>query len=372
MRPACQTVRMLRLALILLLLPVTLAQAQPERERLVGISDLCDSLLSADAALRDRAIIELGLLTAPRAEELGRELLTRPALEACKALGLIGTSTGPFIGACAAACLDSNDAALRNAALQVLLDAPLGAMRRGGEAFIRGKRLERLKTMLTDAESLRPICESLPEVKELPRAPVERSLRLAILADRHLGSPGFIGLLRALAQLMVGHEEAVPKAEAEGAEPEANAAEDAQVAAQAERLRRQAAALFEAIWIAPPGAQFNYVPGAPLADRSAAVARLSARLAEMEIREVSLGSSKFRGVRLGDYLLEVLASDVTDIAAAGYLRLRWWKGEELPLEGDDYSRTVDELNAMGKRERAQLRNDLRRWWESWRNETEPK
>jgi hypothetical protein len=206
------------------------------------------------------------------------------------------------------------------------------------------------------------LCEGIEETNDIPRPPVERGLHLAILADCYFGAPGLTGLLRALGRLMVGTEPAA----------DGDAAATKEARAQQERLRRQSAAMFEAIWVGAPGAQFNYVPNAPLEDRRRAVERLNARLTEMENREHEIGASKVRGVRLGDYLIGLFASDVNEVVAAAYLRLQWWRGDEVAIEGANYGAHVERINAMGRRDRLALRAELRRWWETYRAETEPK
>lgn len=389
--------------LVLFCLASARAQEAPapaaEPSRALGGLAICDLLLSSSAALRDRGMAALNNLSDARAEEVGNAILSRPVLEARRLIALVGRSTGASAVVAAIVCLDSKEAELRNRALDAMMDVPLAALRKAGDHHLKESRRNTLRAMLMDKDSLQPFCEGLPEVDGLPRAPVERTLRLAILVDRYYGAAGFVGLLRTLGEMMIGEEDGKEEPEpakeeaeekdgdkqpAEEAEPgkdgeKGEVDQAAELRAHSQRLRRQAAVLFETIWMVAPGAQFNYVVNAPIAERRKAVARINTVLTEMESREFTLGPGKLKGVRFGDYLLGFsdarlgqFGQEVLEIVMASYMRLRWWKGEEVPLEGEGYSEAVSKLNELGRRGRADLRRDIQRWWESYRADTDRK
>lgn len=364
---------MLRAGLALLsllfsaLVPLAPALAQDKPESGLDANEICDGLLSTDAGQRDRAALELNLVTAKRSEDVGREILRRPLIEARKLLERVGESTGQHAVVAAMVALESPEAEVRAVAFEAMVEAPVAAVRVCSNSYLKNKRRTNLKEMLRDQGMLRPICEGVPEDGNgVPKPSIEAGLHLAILADCCFGSEGFLGLLRTLGELMIGEEPI--EAEASGEDK----LKREEIRAQRERLRRQSAAVFEAVWLAAPGAQFNYVANAPIEDRRKAVARLNARLDEMQNREIELGDAKVKGMRLGDYLVSLFSSDVSETVAAAYLRLQWWKGDNVPVEGVEYGEKVEAINALGRRERMALRTELKRWWETYRADTEQK
>lgn len=340
----------------------TRAQDAPPAKAPEGqaVAAICDGLLSGDPTERDRAALELNLLSAKRAEDLGREILHRPTLQSRRLLQAAGEATGEFTIVAAIVALESDDAGVRGAAFEAMVEAPVKGLRACGKDYLKNKRRTNLQTMLSSKDALKPVGEGVEEVSGNPVTPVHAGLRLAILADCFFGAPGFGGVLRALGELMVGTD------------PAPADQDNQESRAQAETLRRKSAAMFEAIWVAAPGAQFNYVANAPMEERRKAVDRINARLTEMETRDHEVGATKVRGVRLGDYLMGLFASDVNETVAAAYLRMQWWKGDDVPVDGETYGAHVERINAMGRRERLALRAELRRWWETYRGETEPK
>ncbi|MBX3475432.1 MAG: hypothetical protein KF754_13725 [Planctomycetes bacterium] len=351
------------------LAPRTPALAQEPPESTLSAVAICDGLLSADASQRDRCSLELNLINPRRAEELGREIQRRPVVEARQILGSVGEATGSNAVIAAVLVLESDQAETRRAAFEAMVEAPIDAVRRAGPSHLKGKRRANLQAMLASQDALKPLCESVPESNDLPRPSAQFGMRLAIMADCHYGSAGFLALLRTLGELMIGTEPAAPADEPDPAKAQERLKE---ARAQTTRLCRQAAAVLESIWLAAPGAQFNYVANAPIEERRAAVARLNARLDEMAVREVELTEGKAKGVRLGDYMIGLFGSDVNETVAAVYLRLQWWRGDKVPIEGEDYGGQVERINALGRRERTALRGELRRWWETYRKETEQK
>lgn len=179
-------------------------------------------------------------------------------------------------------------------------------------------------------------------------------MRLALIVDGQLGAPGLCAMLRRCAELMLG-----TKREAEDAG--SNVSEE-----KALRLRRSATLLFEALWIADPATQMNYSPSAPFEQREKAVQRIRAEINRLENTEVQHGDTRFKGMRYGDYLQELFGSDVTDTRAAAYLRMQWWRGDDVTISGEGYAEWVDRMNAMARRDVAALRRDLRQWWSSYR------
>jgi len=369
------------LAGMLLVMWCGLAPAQDAPARGMNAAALCDLLLAGEAGQRDRAMMELNVLTERSAEELGREILARPVLEGRRLLGCIGRASGDNAIIAAFVCLDSRQPELRTVVLDTLLDAPLLALRKAGDAWLKAGRRTVFRSMLADKDALKRLCESLPEESGQPQAPVERTLRLAILADRYYGAEGFLSLMGTLADLMAGEPEppAEPARRPEAKPGEKTEDKAAVARARAEKLRRQAASLFEAIWIVAPGAQFNYLANAPIEERQKATGRIHALLNQMRGREIQLGSRRFKGTRLGDYLLGFgdarmgqFGHEVLDFVAAAYMRLRWWKGDNLPVEGERYAKAVQEWAEMGRRQRGRTRAEIQRWWETYRGETDPR
>ncbi|MBK9973844.1 MAG: hypothetical protein IPP14_03620 [Planctomycetes bacterium] len=353
----------------LALTPAPLARGQEKADATLGAAAICDRLLSSDVSQRERGALELNLITAKRAEELGREILRREPLEAREILEAIGEATGNFALVGAIVALESEHAEVRNVAFEALLAAPLDSLRKSGDDYLKNKRRTNLKEMLSSPATLKVLCEGIPEPKDVPKAPIEPSLHLAILADRYFGSEGFVLLMRTLGKMMAGDDSDNEKEEAGDSRDEKEARNRR---ADRERLRRQAAALFEAIWISPPGAQFNYVANAPIEERRKSIGRMEARLEEIAAREIEVKGKKVRGGRLGDYLIGLFSSDVSETVAAAYLRMQWWKGDSLALEGEGYSEAVEHFNTLGRRERMALRNEIKTWWESFRAETDPR
>lgn len=367
MRIAWLTIPLMLLGLALT--PARPAQGQDKPDASLGAAAICDRLLSSDVSQRERGALELNLITARRAEELGREVLRREPLEAREILEAVGEATGTFALVAAVVALESEHAEVRNVAFEALLAAPLEALRKSGDDYLKNKRRSNLKEMLSSPATLKVLCEGIPEPKDVPKAAIEPSLHLAILADRYFGSEGFVLLMRTLGKMMAGDDSDSEKEDV----GDSRAREEARNRrADRERLRRQAAALFEAIWISPPGAQFNYVANAPIEDRRKSIARLEARLEELAAREVEVKGRKVRGGRLGDYLIGLFNSDVSETVAAAYLRMQWWKGDAIAIEGEGYSEAVEHFNARGRRERMTLRNEIKAWWESFRAETDPR
>lgn len=364
---------MTRAAILLLVLtamslvPPVRGRAQDAADTSLGAVAICDGLLSSDASQRDRSALELNLINTRRAEELGREVLRRPGPEARQILESVGEATGDHAIIAAVLALESEQADVRRAAFEAMVEAPLAAVRRCGPTHLKAKRRSNLQEMLSSQAALKPVCEGIPEEDGMPRASAQLGMRLAIMADCHFGSAGFLALLRTLGVMMVGSDAQADQPAEAGDDAAGQKSQEAR--AQAERLRRQAAALFESIWLSAPGAQFNFVANAPIVERRQSVARLNARLDEMATREVELVEGKARGVRLGDYLISLFNSDVSETVAAAYLRLQWWKGEKVPVEGEEYGGHVERIGALGRRERLALRAELRRWWETYRGET---
>jgi hypothetical protein len=139
-----------------------------------------------------------------------------------------------------------------------------------------------------------------------------------------------------------------------------------------ELARREAAqVMFRAIWIADL-TQFNYVVESGYASRATAVQRINKCLDEMEARTIEFGEQKYAGMRSGDYLMDLWSSDVADVKAASYLRLKAMAGEKLALFGEDYVKAVSELNGLNRRQLAELRKNLKAWWAHYRAATEAK
>jgi len=338
------------------------AQAQEKPVAGQPVVEICDGLLSGDPSQRDRAALELNLLAAKRAEELGREILRRPVIEARRLLESVGEATGDFSIVAAIVALESEEQEIRTAAFEAMVEAPVKALRNSGTDYLKNKRRSNLLSILASKDALKPVCEGVEESDGIPKTPVHTGLHLAILADCYFGAKGLTGVLRALGELMIGED-------TEAAPGEQN---EQEVRAQRERLRRQSAAMFEAVWVAAPGSQFNYVANAPIEERRKAVARMNARLTEMENREVESGAGTYKGVRLGEYMMGLFGSDVSETVAAAYLRMQWWKGDDVPIDGENYGAHVERINAMGRRDRMALRAELKRWWETYRSETEAK
>jgi hypothetical protein len=387
---------MRKLALLtLLLLPVlrTPVQAAPERveKRAMSATQIADALVSRDPAFYDCGIQELLAADAATCESLGAEVNQRGVREAETILAAVGQCQTPNTLIAAFVALESDTSEVRSAAVDAMLIVPFSVSMRCGEEFLKGQRRQRLFEILTLPGELALRCDAVRlkndgSIDDDPRT----AINLALLADRFFGAPGFTGTLRGLAKVMVGSDVAYPdeigpKPIRLPGEPDAafnkrdriwsanNAVRERKMEDFSIALRRRQAAemIFRAIWVADL-TQFNFVVAAGYRERDAAVTRVIKRLDAMDSQAVQLGDRNFRGMRCGDYLMELWTSDVTEFKASSYLRMRAMAGEQIALHGKGYIDAVSELNGLSRRQLADLRKNLKVWWTQYRATTEPK
>lgn len=364
--------------------------ASPDRRGATAVQ-IADALVSRDPAANNRGLEELAAADAQTCEELGHEINRRGAREADTILTAIGQCQTPNALVAAFVALENECGVVRSAALDAVLAVPFSVSAQCGEQNLKGSRRKRLFELLTSPDELADRCEAIrldgtPTVDDVNRL----AINLSLLADRFYGSPGFVGSLRALAKVMVGSD--VPYPPEIGARPirypgetltsfakrdrqwsERKAERDRKMEDfnRALRRRQAAEALFRCIWVADL-TPFNYVSVAGYGDREAAVARVLKRLDEMEAQKLTLGARVFQGMRVGDHLMDLWGSDVSEFKAAAYLRLRAMSGEPIELHGDGYGEAIAEFNALSRRQLAELRKKLKDWWTQYREQTEPR
>jgi hypothetical protein len=316
-------------------------------------SRVLDGLLSPDAGLRDRANMELRNIDAESAERVGVELLRYGVRDSQLVLAAIPALQSANACIVAVYALDSKEFEVRACALDVVTSAKPEHAAHAEKHALNARRAEALRRLIEDIRYTRRLCEGLHET----RPPVEEAMRLMIVVDRQLGARGLSVMLRHCAELMLGEE-----ALEDGANGHA--------LKHAEQLRRAAALLLEAICIFAPATQLDYHAAHGYEHRERAVQRLRRMAEELEARELELGGARFRGARYGDYLQDLFSHDVMETRVAAYLRLKWWRGEEVVISGEGYAEAVDHFNALGRRELAAQRREIRQWWEAYRKQTE--
>ncbi|MCB9933133.1 MAG: hypothetical protein H6841_06915 [Planctomycetes bacterium] len=341
------------------------AQAPTAAPRGMSAVDIVDALVSPDAALRDRGSSELATMSMDTGEQVGIEITRVGVREAESALSALGVADTAACAAAACAALDSKEGPVRIAALDALALMTPAHVSEGGAKHLNAGRLEVMRKLVAESDFVKLACEGLPEDGDGALvAPVHRAMGLVTLLDRFFGVRGVPLLMKRIAHYMLGEE---PGDEAQKTDVQRG---------NEERLRRGAALWCEAIWIENPAIIFNYTPLAPYADRAKAVARLNKVLDEMEKAEVELGNKTtgiqtFKGKRYGDYLFEVAGnSDVTGNRWAALLRLRWWSGEDVVIQGEGFAEAVEALSKLRPRQRTEIRSRIEVWWKNHRLATE--
>jgi hypothetical protein len=360
-----QTVRMKYALTICLLLiatvlsPVGSVRAQPAPAKAMSAIDIVEALVSADPALRDRGALELTIMSAQTGQALGAEIIRVEVREAEIALRRVGVA-GNAASATAACCaLDSNEEVVRIAALDALIAMKPASVSEGGTKHMTAARLQIVRQLIAESDYIKQHCEAAQEGFDGQVAPPTRkALALTILLDRFFGVKGMPMLMRRVSGYMLGEE----PADEQKKTPHRRSLD--------ERLRRGAAMWCEAIWIEDPAIKFNFSPIAPYNDRAKAVARIDRLLGDMESREVTHGDVKFAGWRYGDFLYELLQSDVRGIQAAAFLRMQWWGGEQVVICGDGYAETVDEYAKMRRGEKSAIKARVTSWWLAYRAATD--
>lgn len=362
------------LALSALALPAgkrALAQADAAPKGLSAL-ELHEGLLARDAGKRDRAITELGLCTEQTALDLATELVRGGVRESEIVLRHVPRAASANACVVAVAALDSNQQAVRVAAMRALASSDIAHSGDAVKRQMTSRRTEVALETVQDSPFLKLECEALPtDSTGTITASVRNAMRLAILMDRVFGTRGTPLLLKRLAALMrgVAAEQGTP----------------ATVLEQAERVRRAAAVLLEALMVVSPASHFNYVPNAGFAERAAAAALVEAEADKLAKLELTIGTAESRqtvkGLRYGDYLVSLYRdSDISGHRAAAYLRMLWWRTEmgagpegETPaiIEGDGYADAVEKMNTMSRPDRTKLRRELETWWSNQRKTTEP-
>jgi hypothetical protein len=342
------------LALLLIIaLSACVAVAEPVRR--VSAEELAEGLLARDPALRDRAELQLKEITPQAAERLARHMQSMETRDTRRLLGAVSRAGSEQALTVAMAALDHDDLELRRACLNVLCAAAPAAAGSAADTMWNARRAEVILTLVTHHGYVADLCQGLDQdAQGASLLPLEHVTHLATLMDRRFGTAGFSALIREFARLMLDAE-----AETEEVDREA-----------AERRRRAAAGLLQAVWIVDPASQWGYGATLPLAEREKSVQGLLRRMRELETQEFVMGEQRRTGARYGDYLLELLQSDLLDVRAPAALRLRWWRGDDVPLTGEDAARAMAAFNDMNRREAANLRRELRLWWHDFRQRTE--
>lgn len=315
-----------------------------------AVQRILDGLLSPDASARDRAAVDLSSIDAETAEKLGAELLRYGVREIQAVLAFVPGAENAAACVVALQALESKEFAVRASALDIFSFISHRVTAEACKAGMNVRRAEALRALINEGRYIQRYCQGVAA----SRPPIEEAMRLTLLVDGQLGAPGVCTLLNRCADLMLGTKREV-------AEGDAHAGEE-----KALRLRRSAALLFEAIWISDPATQMNYSPTTSYEQREKAVQRIRAEINRLENAEVQHGNKQLRGMRYGDYLQELFASDVAETRAAAYLRMQWWRGDDVTIGGEGYAEWVDRFNAMARRDVAALRRELRQWWSSHR------
>ena len=345
------------------LLLAWLAHAEAQEPSVKGMSaiDIAEALTSPTHSVRERGAKELALMDAETARELGSEIQRLGVREAEICLKAIGRAD--FDNAAQTLCvvLDSREYELRAAALDALIGMHPSKVADNCDKLLRARKAI-LRKMITDDDYLKHLAEGVKTgEKGILVKPVERAMALMILYDRHFGVEAMSMVLGRFAGFLLGEEDAAKLSPVQRY--------------LGERRRRGAATWLETIWIVDPAIQFNYSPTAPYKDRQAAVARLSAKLEEMQKAEFSSKRDRtatLTGMRYGDYLTDLYNSDLSEHEAAAYLRVQWWSGEDVEIAGDGYAEAVDTFNAMSSRQKRRRRAPLYKFWYDYREATDIK
>ncbi|MCC6573344.1 MAG: hypothetical protein IT462_06075 [Planctomycetes bacterium] len=369
------------------------AEMAPRSRDALKAREIADAILAREYALLDMARCALAKADSKTCTDLGAEIVGCGVREAQLILDKLVGSDNPNVLLAATVALDSEIEDVRLAALDVLLDAPFEWLGKAGDEALTPARRMRLLEMLSSAGELARRADGIAGSARNAYN-VHVNIQIGLIADRYFGAPGYLKVLRGLAEVMLGDAPKDPAGEPdlppkpekpkEGEKP-ASPAETpkrdvARERAVADHRRRSgAAALFRELWIEDL-TLFNYLPEAKYALRQAAVGRIRARLDEMEKQNLALGEISFTGVRCGDYLIQLFDSDNNEVKAAAYLRLVLVSGmtvaelktEAVPLAGEGYTEVVANLLALSRRKFGELRRDLKAWWATYRKATEPK
>lgn len=377
-------IQILFVACTLLALAVSSVDADPKSPRREPWSamQIAEGLLSRDGGRIERASTELDLCTEETGKAFGKEIQSHGIREAQVLLRAVGRAQTRHALIAAIVALESEHVQVQVAAFDAMLDAPLESVKESGDKHLTGRRRANLLAQVTTAERLAPVCDGLSSQKAtLVDSELEEALRICIVADRYFGAAGFLGLLRGLAQIMLGErvrelpadKDADQDADKDGVK-EAGDSEKKKLESevrrrQGDRRRRAAAKMFRAVWVADLS-EFNYQSTAKWESRNKSVGRIRKRLLELERVTVRLGDTEYLGTRYGDHLMGLFGTDVSEDRAAAFQRLRALSGQDTPVTGEDYAEAVDKLNAMSHRHRRKLRRELRTWWAGYRARTE--
>lgn len=333
-------------------------QAQETKE--MSAIDILDALTSQDPGMRDRGAGELALMSAATGDKLGGEILrvgVREAQSAIQALQ-VGNTAPCAIAVCGA--LDSTESEVRVAALDALVAMAPSAVSDASVKHMTPARQKALRALITESDYMKLQCEGVAvDESGALITPVRKALGLVILLDRVFGVKGMALLLNRVSGFMVG----------ETPTDEKKLTTTQRITG--ERLRRGALKWCEAIWIEDPSIVFNYSAIAPHADRTKSVARITRRLEEMQSETVEYQELSFKGKRYGDYLYSIVeGSDISGNKAAAYLRLCWWRGDDVVIYGEAYPEAVDSFNKAPRREARRQVSAIRDWWKKHRAATE--
>lgn len=335
--------------------------AQPADE-LAGMSgmEILDGLTSQDPGIRDRAKQELPLMGEAAAQSLGREILRAGVREAQIALQYLGNAACANAVHAALAGLEDEEYEVRSAGMDALVQlSPKHTFEAGDKPF-KPEYKQAIRKLINDSEYIEDLCGSVTRDREGKlRQPVTQALRLMTLMDHLFGDDGMSLVLLRVGEIMLGEP-----LDNDDTATQTDRNED-------ERLRRAAAMWCQAIWITDPAIAFNYSPVAPYEERKKAIGNLREKLKELGETDISSFRKEYGKVkRFGDYLLYVPNGDyVNETKIAAYIRLQWWRGKEVPVEGEGYSEAVEGITTMRRREKSTLYRKLAEWWLKRRGES---
>lgn len=345
--------------LLLLLICVSHGEAQQPAPKGMSAIDIAEALASPTQAVRERGELELTLMDAETGAALGGEITRLGVREAEICLRAVSRADSDHAALAACTALDSKDFEVRIGALDALIKLHPKHVGAHCDKHLRARR-EILRKLITEEGYLQRLAEGVQtgEDGKLVK-PVAEAMRLMILYDRHFGVDAMSLIVGGFAGYLVGLPD---DADVKPVKRYLN-----------EKLRTGAVLWLEAIWVADPAIYFNYSPTAPYAERQKAAKRMSAKLKEMEQSEFSQvndSGTTLTGIRYGDYLTGLYGSDLTDHEVAAYLRMQWWRGDEVTISGEGYAESVDTIIAMSDREKRRMRAPLYKFWYEYRKSTQ--
>lgn len=356
----------MRIAIVtVFLLLCCVAPGNAQQPALKGMSamEIAEALASPTHAIRERGLRELSLMNADTATALGAEITRMGVREAQLCLSAISHAHSDHAALAACTALDDEDLEVRAGAMDVLIGMHPKHVGAHCDKQLRARR-EILRKLITEEGYLQRLAEGVKSGEDGKlMKPVEQAMGLMTLYDRHFG----VDAMELVVGGFAGYLPGLP--------------DDAEVSPVKrylnEKLRTGAVLWLEAIWVEDPAIYFNYSPTAPFDDREKAVGRITRKLADMKKARVELGNDRlnpevFTGIRYGDFLQGHWNNDLLGHRAASYLRLKWWRGDEVIVSGEGYAESVDTILAMRRPEKIRMNRELMDWLVEYRKNTDIK